>query len=278
MDRRHQCANRAAAAAARRRHCRRAAVSCGGTRIRRSHRRSRRRGRRLAERRPRSGRQCRRFPYRRHFTHRPEGSQPRRGADHRRRDRPRVAPVPRCRGGARAAHGQSLDRRRGGAQALPGPVADQRDRAAGLCALAEGRQRERDRCRRHGARAVRGGPLSRFAASGRQGRRACRLRFSRHSRPLSRCPRHAARLDFRGRAALEFAAHQWPRRAVAGNQRRAGARAAGRSRSRKETLVARHHGGRSAANRSRHRAAVGCGGTGARRRAQGQEEEKGGDA
>ena len=138
--------------------------------------------------------------------HRPERSQPRRGADHRRRDRPRLAFVPRCRGGARPAHGQSLDRRRGRAQALSRPSADQRDRAAGFRALAEGRHRQRHRCRRHDPRAVRRGPLSRLAASGRQRRRARGSRFPRHCRPLSRHPRHAARFDFHRRAPLEPAA------------------------------------------------------------------------
>ena len=49
--------------------------------------------------------------------------------------------------------------------------------------------RQRDRSRRHDPRAVRRGPLSRLAASGRQRRRARGPRFPRHRRPLSRYPR-----------------------------------------------------------------------------------------
>ena len=85
----------------------------------------------------------------------PEASQPRRNSDHRRRDRPRLAAVPRCRRGARPAHDQSLDRRRDRAQALSRPAADHHHRAAGLRAVAEGRPRRRHRRRRHGARALR---------------------------------------------------------------------------------------------------------------------------
>ena len=58
------------------------------------------------------------------LAHRPKGCQPRGNSRHRRRDRPRLAAVPRCRRGAHAPDGQSLDRRRGGAQALSGPAAD----------------------------------------------------------------------------------------------------------------------------------------------------------
>ena len=109
----------------------------------------------------------RRLPHRRDFADRPEGSQPRRNTHHRRRDRPRLAVVPRRRRGADTAVGQSLDRRRGGAQALSRPSADHHHRAPGLRAVAEGRARQRHRRRRHRARTVRRGPLSRPAAGGR---------------------------------------------------------------------------------------------------------------
>ena len=68
---------------------------------------------------------------------------------------------------AHAADGESVDRRCRRAQALSGPPADHDHRAARFCALAEGRPAQRHRRRRHGARAVRRGPLSRPAAGRR---------------------------------------------------------------------------------------------------------------
>ena len=103
--------------------------------------------------------------------------------------------------------------------------------------------------------------------------------FSRRPRPLSRHPRAAARVDPGGGPALEPAAQERHRRAAAGRPRRAGARTAGRARSRQEAPVARHRRHRSAAARPRDRAAVGRGRAGARGGAQGQEaKKKGGEA
>ena len=139
----------------------------GGARLRRSRGPARPRRHRLGQGCARCGREFAWVSHRGDFAVGRERSQPRRDSHHRRRDRTRLALVPRRRRSAHAADGEPLDCRCGRAQALSGPPADHDHRAAGLRAVAEGRPRQRHRRRRHGARTVRGAPLSRPAARGR---------------------------------------------------------------------------------------------------------------
>ena len=81
----------------------------------------------------------------------PQAIDPGRGAGDRRRQRPLVAAVPRCRRRARQAEGQSLDRRRDGAEALSRPAPDRYRRAVGVRAVAAGWPPVGDSGRRRGA-------------------------------------------------------------------------------------------------------------------------------
>ena len=172
----------------------------------------------------------------------PEGSQPRRGPDHRRRDRTRVAacsstPTPRasaswpipgsptrrcsssiptgCRSRSPSARLLRSGRRTAGSASSP-PTAPCSNRSSRTAISA---------CR----------SWSDAAPSNRP-------RISSPS--LDRYPdirAAAARLDPGRRAALESAAQERHRRAAAGDECRAGARSAGGARPRQEAPVARHH-------------------------------------
>ena len=231
VDRALGLADRATAAAARPRRRRLGPPSRRDTRLWRRRRRPCGRDCRLVEGCARRGRECDRFSYRGDFAHRTEGSQPRRDSHHRRRDRARLAVVPRRRRGADTAVGKSLDRRCRRPQALSGSLADHDYRAAGFCAVAAGRPRQRHRRRRHRPPTVRRGPLSRPAARGRTRRAATGQGFPRHHRSLPRHSVGVASLGPGGGTALEPAAQQRHRRALAGNECRAGARPAGCARS-----------------------------------------------
>ena len=76
---------------------------------------------------------------------RPQAVEPGRGARDRRRQRPLLAAVPRCRHRARQAQGQSLDRRRHDPETLSRPAADRHRRALGVRAVAAGRPALGDR-------------------------------------------------------------------------------------------------------------------------------------
>ena len=90
------------------------------------------------ERHPQCDRQFGRIPDHHGRHQRPQAIDPGRGAGDRRRQRPLLAVVPRCRRGARQAESQSLDRRRDGAEALSRPAPDRHCRTLGLRAVAAG--------------------------------------------------------------------------------------------------------------------------------------------
>ncbi len=139
-----------------------------------------------AARHPRSACQCCRLPH--HFDRaRRRASPVARGHPlGRRHHRTHIAPVPRRRRSARPAQGQSLDRRRHRAQALSRAAAHRGHRAAGLRALAEGRQGHGDLRRRHGARAL-PSEFHRAAAGRRHRRRDPRQGFPGPSRRNTSC-------------------------------------------------------------------------------------------
>jgi hypothetical protein len=125
---------------------------------------------------------------------------------------------------------------------------------------------------------LRRGPLPRSAARRRARRR--NRQANDFLAVLGRYPDIRAQL----RASVLVAERRWNLRlktastCVCRNQCRAGARLLTQARSRQAAFVARYRRRRSCACRSRERAALRRGGAGARRSAQRQEEEKGGDA
>ena len=219
------------AAAARRRRRGGGRVRARERRLRRRARRASARDRRRAARSARRRRQCARLPHHLDRARRPAPAHARGNSRHRRRHRPHVAAVPRCR-----------RRRARGSRPIPGSP---RPRcSSSIPAGCTSRSTEREAFalwQKDGKVSViadDGTVLEPYVAAalrqpaagrGRRRRDARRRISSRCSTAIRLLRDAAARLDPGRRAALEPQAQERHRRAAAGNRRRARARHAGRS-------------------------------------------------